>query len=267
MQAVASEYRQEVERMKPPPTSPLEERIRRLLDGDRTVDLDPDYEFSSCWHVGVVADDATAEGEIRRLAKDLDARLLFTRNISTSPCAWLARRGGLDVAEIERSLADIGSTASFALGESRTGFEGWRLTHFEARFAMEAMRDGGVSIVRARNVVLRAAVLRDQVLTQALLRSYVTPLDEDGEAVGANLRQTLRAFLSTGHNAIAAAELLGVHRRTVKNRLRTIETRLGQRIEDCHAELHVALQVEALLRAEGSEKALGPDASPNYAQP
>jgi hypothetical protein len=260
MEAVASEYWQEVERMKRSPTSGLEERIRRLLDGDVTVDLDPYYELGS-WHVGIIADEATAENAIHRLAKQFDARLLFTHHISTNPCAWLARRGGLDVDEIERFLTNQGATASFALGEARSGIEGWRLTHFEARVTFDATRHVRASIARARDVVLPAAVMRDPLLTEALLSSYVKPLDEDGEEVGADLRQTLRAYFSTGHHASAAAELLGVNRRTVANRLRAIESRLGQRIEDCHAEVHVALRLEALLRPKGPVKAPGADAA------
>lgn len=260
MEAVASEYGREVERMQRSPTSPLEERVRRLLEGDLTVDLLPDYDLRAR-HIAAVVDDPTAERTLRQMAKVLDARLLLARNIRPYSCAWLSRRGGLSVAEVERCYAELGASALFALGESRTGVEGWRLTHFEAQATFEAMRRGGTAVVRARDVLLSAAVLRDPVLTQAVLSSYTAPLDEDGADVGANLRETLRAYLATGHQASAAGELLGVNRRTVKSRIKTIESRLGQRLEDCHAEVKVALQVETLLRPRGSGDALGADAA------
>ena len=260
IEAVASEYRSELDRIERSPATPLEERIRRLLDGDLTVDLEPDYDLGSR-HVGVIARGTTAESAIRRAAKELDSRLLVARGISPNPSAWLSRSGGLDVGEIERVIAALTTTASFAFGESRSGVEGWRLTHFEARMAFEAMRHGGggLSIARARDVLLQAAVLRDQVLTQALLTTYMKPLDGDGDGDenGENLRQTLRAYLSTGLQASAAAELLPVHRKTVESRLREIESRLGQRIEDCHAQIAVALEVEGLVR---------PGASPNVSE-
>ena len=45
----------------------------------------------------------------------------------------------------------------------------------------------------------------------------------------------------------SAAALLGVTRRTIENRLRTIELKLGQPVVQCGAELEVALRLEELL--------------------
>lgn len=259
VEAVASEYRQEVERIKRSPASGLQERIRRLLANEVEIDPELDYDLTS-WHVAIVMDKTSAEGAVRSLAKRLDSRILFVEGISTRPCAWLGRRQGLDVADVESGLEDVDHGALFALGESRSGIDGWRLTHFEARATFDTIRGSETSILRARDVVLAAAVRRDPVLTQALLSSYLTPLDE-GREDGQDLRQTLRAYFATGQIG-SAAELLGVERRTVKRRLQAVETRLGQRIEDCHAQLQVALQVEDALLRESGRGAVGKGSVP-----
>jgi hypothetical protein len=249
MEVVAEQYEDELARISQAPASGLQERMRRLLDGDTAVDLDPEYDIAG-WHVAIVTNRADTERPIRSLAKTLDARLLFTEELGPRPYAWLGRRGGLDVARIQEQLQKQEGDALFAIGESRRGPVGWRLSHFEAQATFDAMRGGGPPVSRARNLVLVAAILREPLLAEGLLASYITPLDKEGGEVGAELRKTLRAYFSTGQQASAAAELLGVDRRTVRRRLQAIEDRLDQRIEVCHAQLQIALDVEEALRPD-----------------
>ena len=59
---------------------------------------------------------------------------------------------------------------SVAVGEPRSGLDGWRLTHREAQAAQEVMLRKPQRLTRARDVILLAAVLRDEALDQVAVR-------------------------------------------------------------------------------------------------
>jgi DNA-binding PucR family transcriptional regulator len=100
-------------------------------------------------------------------------------------------------------------------------------------------------LVRASEVVLLAAVLRDELLARSLRETYLAPLDANGDS-GIGLRETLRAYFDAGFNAATAAAALGVDRHTVQRRLRKAEEALGRVLHSCHAEVEVALILEEL---------------------
>ena len=83
------------------------------------------------------------------------------------------------------------------------------------------------------------------MLAGALLDVYIAPL-EDVRGGGAVLRETLRAYLAAERSVSSAAAALGVDRKTVESRLRTIEKRLGRSLHPCPAELEVALELDEL---------------------
>jgi DNA-binding PucR family transcriptional regulator len=64
--------------------------------------------------------------------------------------------------------------------------------------------------------------------------------ERDGGEV---LRETLRTHLGTGGNISSSAAALGVDRRTVTRRIRTIEEKLGHSLPDRAAEVEVALRL------------------------
>jgi DNA-binding PucR family transcriptional regulator len=133
---------------------------------------------------------------------------------------------------------------SLAVGDSRYGPDGWRLTHFEARAGLQVMLRHPSRLVRGTDVVLLAALLRDPVLATSLLETYLQPLgDGDSEAP---LAKTLRTYISTGLNAASTAAILKVDRSTVQRHLRKVEDRLGRQLHTCVAELKVALEIREL---------------------
>jgi DNA-binding PucR family transcriptional regulator len=78
----------------------------------------------------------------------------------------------------------------------------------------------------------------------------MAPLDRHGSS-GVVLRETLRAYLASGRNAVTAAAALGIDRHTVQRRLRKVEDTLGRILPTCHAELEVALGLDEL-EAQGA---------------
>ncbi len=246
MAAVATEYMDEVARMKRSPTQRLAERVRRLVSGESPADVGGlEYNFDA-WHLGMIAKGAEAEAGIRVLAASVDNQALVVPHGDGIVWAWLGARRPLAVLDVERLLSTgIAGADSLAVGEPRSGLDGWRLTHQEAQAAQEVMLRKPRQFTRARDVILLAAVLRDDALAKSLFETYLAPLEGHGDS-GAVLRETLRAYFSAGLNAATAAAALAVDRHTVQRRLRKVEEALGRLLPDCHAELVVALSLDAL---------------------
>ncbi len=246
MAAVATEYMDEVARMRRSPTQRLAERVQRLVAGEDPSDVGGlEYTFDA-WHLGMIVKGSNAEPCARALAAGLDCQVLIVPRGNGIVWAWLGARRSLAVPEVERLLSDgVAGDAALAVGEPHSGLDGWRLTHREAQAAQEVMLRKPQRVTRARDVILVAAVLRDDALAKSLFETYLAPLDGQGDS-GAVLRETLRAYFSAGLNAATAAAALAVDRHTVQRRLRKVEEALGRLLPDCHAELVVALGLEEL---------------------
>ncbi len=253
MAAVASEYMDELARMRRSPTQRLAERVQRLIAGDSPADVgEIGYAFEG-WHLGMIAKGAKAEEGARALAAATDCQILVVPRGDGIVWAWLGARQRLSIADVEQHLSVVvPHGVSLAVGESRHGIEGWRFTHREAQAALEVMLRKPQPLTRARDVILLAAVLRDDGLSRSLFETYLAPLEGHGDS-GAVLRETLRAYFSAGLNAATAAAALAVDRHTVQRRLRKAEEALGRLLPECHAELVVALDLEELEREAAIE--------------
>ena len=147
----------------------------------------------------------------------------------------------MPAAELERvALAGLIEDVRIAVGEPGEGSAGWRLTHREALAGFQVMLRRPQKVLRGSNLMLLAAVMRDAGLVDALRHKYILPLGDDGQV----LQETLRAYFSTGGNAVTAAVVLEINRQTVQRRLRKVEQRLGLQLSACKAELEIALALE-----------------------
>jgi hypothetical protein len=246
MAGVSAVYMEEMEQMRRSPAQRVAEKVQRLLAGDAPLDAAGlDYEMDA-WHLGLVLTGSRPDVAARTLAAGLNRQPLVVPRGQESAWAWLGGRHRLAVSEVERYLgAGILGEVKIAVGEPRRGLEGWRLTHHEARAAQQVMLRRPQQLTRAGDVVLLAAVLRDELLAKSLHETYLAPLDAQGDA-GVGLRETLRAYIDAGFNAAAAAAALGVDRHTVQRRLRKVEEALGRLLPTCSAEIEVALAIEEL---------------------
>ena len=258
MAAVASEYMDELERMRRSPSQRLAERVERLLAGDAPADVAAlDYELDA-WHLGLVIVGARPDVAARTLAAGLNRQPLVVQRDQDTAWAWLGGRERLDSRDVERYReAGVLGEVALAVGEPRRGLDGWRLTYHEARAAQQVMLRRPQPLTRASDVVLLAAVLRDELLGRSLRETYLAPLDAEGDA-GIGLRETLRAYFEAGFNAATAAAALGVDRHTVQRRLRKVEQALGRLLHTCHAEIEVALVLEQLEAADRGQPRLHP---------
>jgi AcrR family transcriptional regulator len=246
MVAVSTEYKQEAERAGRSPERRQLELVRSLLAGERLDGVQLDYDLDG-EHVGVIARGAGAREALRSLAGRLDRRMLCVDSGEGTVWAWFGGNERFVMADVERVLvsAAAGEGVVLATGEPARGLEGWRLTHQQAQAALVVALRRPRRYTRYADVALLATALKDELLAAALIDVYIAPL-EDSRGGGPVLCETLRAYLNAECNVSSAAAALGVVRKTVENRLRTIEERLGRTLHPCPAELEVALLLDEL---------------------
>lgn len=241
---VTREYREEVDAA--PESSPETRRvarIKRLLAGELLDPADLDYELDQ-QHVAMIAEGPGALAALRKLARDLDCRLL-TAVEEGRVWGWVGTRRRQDrirLAEVCRK-GPRREGLILGLGEPGEGLIGWRRSHLQARAALPVAR-ARAGVARYREVALLSAAMQDDLLATSLLELFVAPLEQEGE--GTALRQTLSAYIAAERNVSSAAAGLGVSRHTVTTRLKAIEERLGHSIGSCGAPMEVALQLHAL---------------------
>jgi hypothetical protein len=238
------EYQREIDRTARSPEQLYTQRVLRLLAGE-PVDIDNlRYNFGA-WHIALVVTGSNAAETVRSLAKGLRRQLLSISPRTDTVWAWFAGTDALSPDRIERLLpATTAKAASLAIGNAGHGIEGWRLTHRQALAAMHIGLCTPQPVTCYANVALLAAVLRDKQFANSLVEIYLSPLDRPTR--GTVSRETLRAYFAAGCNAATAAAALDLNRHTVERRLRAIEARLGRLLHTCHAEMEVALRLEAL---------------------
>lgn len=142
-------------------------------------------------------------------------------------------------------LADTAPDCRIALGSPEPGLVGFRDTHHQA---VAAQRVAVVAGDRAPRVIsygqpgVRAAALLSSDLDQArlLVRAALGRLAAD-DPQRARLRETLLTFLTTANNYTATAELLTMHKNTVKYRVARAEEERGAPIGPDRLDVELAL--------------------------
>jgi hypothetical protein len=240
--AVSEEYGRESESRLLSPEGRQAERVRGLLAGELLEAPELAYELGG-HHLGVVAVGPGTGEILEEIARAFDRRLLLIRPEKQGAWAWLGSRrlfGSEQLIEIARWT--LPKAMTLAIGEPAEGLAGWRLSHRQARAALAVALRGGKGFVRYGEVALLAATLQDDVLVASLRHLYLEPLEAERDD-GATLRETLRAYFAAGRNNSSAASALGVSDRTVTNRLRAAEARLGRTLD---AEMELALRMHEL---------------------
>jgi hypothetical protein len=257
--AVVAEYQRERDRISP--RSQLRSRderraeiVHQLLGGATSATYDPvelDYELEA-WHIGLIVAGVGAGRTVRRLAERVGCEVLPIACGGQTVWAWLGAQRRLGLAEVESVILieKEGTGPLVAFGEQMLGLEGWRLTHREARAALEVARCRPQRVTHYRDVALEAAALQDDALANVLIDRCLSPLD-GGDNAGTMRRRLLRVLFAAEHNKSSAAQALGVDRDTVHRHVKEIERRLGCRIHECQAEIDIALRIEELQEKRG----------------
>ncbi|MEX2196243.1 MAG: helix-turn-helix domain-containing protein [Thermoleophilaceae bacterium] len=186
------------------------------------------------------------------LASRLDLRLLNVALETDVVWAWLGSIRARDQDTERRALTELcGETASVVTaGDCLAGVEGFVASHRQAQDALRIARRRGARLTLYSDVALEVALLQDERLARELVGRELGELAANDPKAEV-LRDTLRAYLESGQNAVAASARLGVHVHTVKYRLRNIEEQLGRAPATRPSELHVALRVREVLENPG----------------
>ena len=230
------------------------------------------------WHVGLVvwttpsqspagapvanaADEHRAlETFVRRLAGSLGyprAPLVVAVDRSTA-WAWFPLRAAADTTR-PRSL-DLSAVRAFAarsghlrmtLGLPAHGEAGFRRSHEQAQQARSVALMAGDRVPAAvsfgdEGVAIVSLLARDLAATRAWVSEVLGPLAVDDES-NAALRETMRIFLLTGDSYSRTAELLVLHRNTVKYRVSKVLDERGGSIDADRLDVALALQTCHLL--------------------
>jgi hypothetical protein len=245
VEAISEEYALATKEQVPTSEQRQAERIRRLLAGELVDTAELCYDFGTN-HLGLIAVGDGAIAAIAELAKLVDCQRLVTSPENDVVWAWFGTRARLDAGEVECLVGDDWPDhLRVAIGESSSGLSGWRLTHRQARATLPVAKRHSAGARRYADVALEASMLQDELLVTSLHELYLNPLADERDG-GEALRQTLQAYISAGRNLSSAAALLGVSRRTVANRLRAVEGKLGRVLNGAMAEIEAALRLHEL---------------------
>ena len=229
------------------PSSSAERRrevVKRLLAGELVDHSEVEYDLEG-HHLALMAKGPGAEDLMRTLAARLDRRLLIVQREEEAKWAcWLGGRRELAADEALGALREIDPQGAFVtLGEPAEGLPGWRFSHLQAKAALAIAERKGEPIVSYADVAVVASILRDDLVADSLRRIYLEPLAQSRDN-GKVARETLRAYFEAERNISSTAAALGVDRRTVRNRLRSIEELLGRSLRGSLADLEIALRLD-----------------------
>lgn len=175
-------------------------------------------------------------------------RPIFMAIDRSTAWAWvpLGRRDvAVHVADLARRAVEAPGLR-VAVGLSAHGASGFRRTHQQA----EAARDVALSSADApqvlgygdQGVAIVSALAGDLQATRVWVREVLGPL-AGTDANTARLRDTLRIFLSTGSSHTETAELLHLHRNSVRYRINRALQERGRPLEHDRLDVELALQV------------------------
>lgn len=245
--AIEHEHDQERRRIARSPEQRRVELVRRLLDGasvGRAELADLGYRFDA-WHVGVIAGGVGARSALESLKAD--RQLLPVSSGEETVWAWMGGQRRFTHADMDCMRLDPVPGVSLAVGEPARGIEGWRQTHQQAQQALQVALIGSQAHTRYADIALLTPWLEDPDRGRALVELYLSPLENQKDG-GAGSRQTLCSYLETERNVSSAARRLSIDRRTLANRLATIEDCLGYKLDARKSELEIALRLHELLK-------------------
>lgn len=219
--------------------------VRDLLD-DQSVDAaELRYEFAR-EHLGLVAWGDEPERALVAIGEAAGLSALTVASTDTTAWGWLGA-SAIDEDELRGGRAlELPAGVRLALGDKGGGVEGFRRTHRQALNAYRIARESTDSITWHADVALLALTLTDPAAAREFVLHELGPLAERDQR-SELLRETLAAYFASGQNATAAAAALGIHDRTARYRIRTIEQRLGRSILARRDELGVALRLARIV--------------------
>jgi PucR family transcriptional regulator, purine catabolism regulatory protein len=159
---------------------------------------------------------------------------------------------------VAKGVLARGVAARFGLGTPAGDPPALRRTYQEARFALAAAATveagaGNLASVEDLGSHRLLLALQEDAALEALSRGLLAPLRAYDQRQHGDLVASLRAFLTHNGNWEAAARALGVHRHTLRYRIRRVAELTGRDLESAadRVEFWLALQAADVLGGRG----------------
>ena len=208
-------------------------------------------------HVGVLlwsTGDQRAAGDLGDLERHLGriaramgskGQPLFLAQDRATAWGWIPLGSSSSIAAADALVDPEDVRVRVAVGVPASGVEGFRSSHLDALQAQAvalAAQDRARAVTSYGDPEVRAAALlaTDLEATRRLVRTALGGLAEDSEGVE-RLRETLRVFLSTRNSFAATAELVHLHKNTVKYRVDRATELRGRGVDEDRLDLELAL--------------------------
>jgi hypothetical protein len=213
--------------------------VRDLLEGKAAESGPAGYRLDG-WHVALVAEGREAEASVRSLSQRLGGETLI---LTGEPAVWWGW-ARVCAPALDRHWASVPVAAEtwLAIGEPGQGAPGFRSSHQQAQDALAVGRRRRQSATRYHDVALEALATADLDQARAFVARELRSLAANDQRAE-TLRATLSAYFSASQRASSAAAVLGVHERTIGNRLRAVEDIIGRPVQTRRAELELALRI------------------------
>ncbi len=260
---VVGVYEEERERWLETQNSIRAVRVRELLAGAKTIDVDAattEIRYPLRWHhLAVVMwyPDARPDGDelpqLQRFLRELGqaagaaANPLFVAENRVTGWGWLPFKAPAAdaVTKVRGFAAGRDDAPSVGIGTTAAGVYGFRRSHHQAQTARAvavARRQQGPAVLAANDPGLSVAALLagDIGETREWVAEVLGDLAGDNEN-DARLRETLRVFLRCGSSYKMAAEELTLHFNTVKYRVGRAVARRGRAIDEDRLDVELAL--------------------------
>ncbi|MFZ0040012.1 MAG: helix-turn-helix domain-containing protein, partial [Solirubrobacteraceae bacterium] len=219
--------------------------VVRLLEGGRTDREELGYDPEQ-WHLGVIVSDASLEQAVARIAARAHAEVLTVAAETSTLWMWIGASSSPVAIRDELAAQDPAGAATLAIGEPEAGVAGFRQTYRQAQVAAAIGDRLGRSVTRYADVALEDLAATNRERAAEFLDRELGPLGADTREAK-TLRETLVAYFTCSQRASSAAAQLGVHERTIGNRLRRVEQLTGQPALARALELQVALRLHDLI--------------------
>jgi hypothetical protein len=208
-------------------------------------------------HLGVIiwCDEPQSRADVLSLLHNYALRLASAAECAEEPLfvpydestAWLwlplGKRASVPRAQLGSVVHVAENQISIALGESLASLSGFRRTLEQANLAHSvalAAKPHGARLTAFADVAPISLMCSDMDAARAWVAETLGPLAMDDERTSI-LRETARAFLTSGGSFAATASTLKVHKSTMQYRLRKAEDLRGRPLREGRLDVELAL--------------------------
>lgn len=230
------------------------DRVRLILDGapvdvERSSEL-MNYELTRyhtglvMWHEGPTAQQGLFEDLVLAAGRSVgDRNPIIMPAGAYAVWAWIGTRDEVVIDRLKNALQGV-TQGRIVVGPTRYGIQGFRTTH-TACLEMQRVFSGrsmGPGIAWYRDFAVSTLVGQDSQRAKDFVHDTLGALAQTSKRA-ARLRQTLRIYLAEGSNAPRTAELLHMHRNTVRQRIDSAAELLGYDPEQHRLAVELALEL------------------------